>query len=83
MENISEILEAQKDYLGGTLPIEKYAFLICLMDYPSLSGKMGALEHSASSMYTLPEVNPVLLVQSVRDIAAHEFFHIITPLAIC
>ncbi len=82
MENISEILNAQKDYLGGTLPIKKYAFLIYLLGGPSLSGGFGALEHSYSSMYTLPEVNPILLAQTVKDVAAHEFFHIITPLNI-
>lgn len=82
MENVSEILNAQKDYLGGTLPIKKYAFLIYLLGGPSLSGGFGALEHSYSSMYTLPEVNPVLLAQTVKDVAAHEFFHIITPLNI-
>ncbi len=82
MDNVSEILNAQKDYLGGTLPIKKYAFLIYLLGGPSLSGGFGALEHSYSSMYTFPEVNPILLAQSVRDVAAHEFFHIITPLNI-
>lgn len=82
MDNVSEILKAQKDYLGGTLPIKKYAFLIYLLEGPSKSGGFGALEHSYSSVYTLPEVNPSLLAQSIRDIAAHEFFHIITPLNI-
>jgi len=82
MENVSEILVAQKDYLGGTLPIKKYAFLIYLLGGPSLSGGFGALEHSYSSMYSLPEVNPILLAQTVKDVAAHEFFHIITPLNI-
>ena len=82
MDNVSEILLAQKDYLGGTLPIKKYAFLIYLLTGPSKSGGFGALEHSYSSMYTLPEVNPILLAQTVRDVAAHEFFHIITPLNI-
>ncbi len=81
-ENIQDVLEAQKDYLGGELPIRKYAFIIYLSDRPSLSGMMGALEHSYSSLYYLPEIQPQYLVQSIRDIAAHEFFHILTPLSI-
>ena len=35
MDNVAEILNAQKDYLGGTLPIKKYAFLIYLLGGPS------------------------------------------------
>ncbi|WP_020529440.1 hypothetical protein [Flexithrix dorotheae] len=81
-ENIAEILEAQRKYLGGTLPIKKYAFIIYLTDKPSKSGMMGALEHSYSSLYFLPEIDPKYLTQSIRDIAAHEFFHIVTPLNI-
>ena len=81
-ENINEILEAQRQYLGGELPIKKYAFIIYLTDKPSLSGMMGALEHSYSSFYFLPELAPEYITQSIKDIAAHEFFHIVTPLNI-
>ena len=82
MENIEDLMIAQSNYLGGTLPVKKYAYLIYLMDYPSLSKGMGALEHSYSSFYTLPESVANQLPQFVRDVAAHEFFHIITPLNI-
>ena len=81
-EDVREILEAQKDYLGGSLPIDKYAFIIYLSNGPSLSGSFGALEHSYSSLYYLPEMDPSFLSQTVRDVAAHEFFHIVTPLSI-
>jgi predicted metalloprotease with PDZ domain len=80
--NINEVLEAQKEYLGGQLPIKKYAFIIYLFDKPTKSGSMGALEHSYSSLYTLPEAQPELLAQTIRDVSAHEFFHILTPLSI-
>ncbi len=43
---------------------------------------MGALEHSYSSFYSLPEADTMLLAQEIRDVAAHEFFHIVTPLNI-
>lgn len=81
-KNIYEILQAQKSYLGGTLPVDKYAFLIYLNDKPTRSGANGALEHSYSSMYVLPEIDSTYLGQTMRDVAAHEFFHIVTPLNI-
>lgn len=79
---VSEVLHAQKAYLGGTLPIKNYAFIISLFDGWSKSGSFGALEHSLCSFYFLPESEGDYLGQSVRDISAHEFFHIITPLSI-
>ena len=79
---IRSILEAAKDYLGGQLPIQKYAFMIYLFDGLSGSGSAGALEHSYSSMYFLPEQDSLSISQTVRDVAAHEFYHIITPLNI-
>lgn len=79
-DNIKDILIAQKNYLGGKLPVKRYAFIIYLFRGESLSGAMGALEHSYSSMYYLPEMSPHYLAQTIRDVAAHEFFHILTPL---
>ncbi|TAD96199.1 MAG: peptidase M61 [Bacteroidetes bacterium] len=79
---IKDILNAQKEYLGGKLPIKKYAFLIYLFSGMNMSGMMGALEHSYSSLYFLPEMSPKQLSQTIRDVAAHEFFHIVTPLSI-
>ena len=80
--NLKELLFAQADYLGGELPIDKYAFLFYFTDKASLSGSSGALEHSYSSFYFLPEADTADLAQEIRDIAAHEFFHIVTPLSI-
>ena len=82
MDNIDELMEAQAKYLGGTLPVDRYAYLIYLFDGPTISGAWGALEHSYSSLYTLPEMDPERISQTVRDVAAHEFFHIVTPLNI-
>jgi len=81
-EQIQETLKAQQAYLGGALPVDNYAFLIYLFEGWSPSGGMGALEHSYSSVYSLPEINPSFLAQTIRDVAAHEFFHIVTPLNI-
>ena len=79
-QTIEEILLAQKDYLGGELPVDKYAFIFYFTDQPVLS--YGALEHSYSSFYYMPEMTIDQMQQQLRDFAAHEFFHIVTPLNI-
>ncbi len=82
--DIFPILDAQREYLGGNLPVDKYAFIIFLnkagQNY--LSRSAGALEHSYSSFYCLFEGEPKNIAQTLRDVAAHEFFHIVTPLSI-
>ncbi len=81
--SLSSTLMAQKDYLGGELPVDKYAFLFYFTDRDTGgSGATGALEHSYSSVYYLPEMPFDILKQTLRDVTAHEFFHIITPLTI-
>ncbi|WP_258099767.1 M61 family metallopeptidase [Marinoscillum pacificum] len=82
MDNIYDLMVAQSNYLGGELPVDRYAYLIYLNDESTLSGSMGALEHSYSSVYSLPEAGADRIGQTVRDVAAHEFFHIVTPLNI-
>ncbi|HYF67697.1 MAG TPA: peptidase M61 [Ohtaekwangia sp.] len=78
--SIREILEAQSKFLGGELPVQKYAFIFYFTD--QITEEAGALEHSYSSMYYLPEMPIQQLDQQLRDIAAHEFFHIVTPLTV-
>lgn len=80
MNNVDELMEAQAKYLGGELPVDRYVYLIYLFDNPTISGAYGALEHSYSSLYVLPEMNLQQISQTIRDVAAHEFFHIVTPL---
>ncbi|GAA4430160.1 peptidase M61 [Pontibacter saemangeumensis] len=79
---VKSILEAQRSYLGGTLPVEKYAFIIYVPERVGKSGSYGALEHSYSSVYFLPEMPEEQFSSTIRDVAAHEFFHIVTPLSI-
>lgn len=81
-EKLDTLLQAQGKYLGGKLPVDKYAFIIYLNDGPGLSGGEGALEHSYCSVYYYPERSPEQLSAEFVDHAAHEFFHIITPLTI-
>lgn len=79
-ESVSEVLQAQKEYLGGKLPVDKYAFIFYFTDKPVTS--YGALEHSYSSLYYMPEATIEEMNQQMRDFVAHEFFHIVTPLTI-
>jgi predicted metalloprotease with PDZ domain len=79
---LKQLLYAQRDYLGGELPVDKYAFLFYFASKNTRSGASGALEHSYSSFYVLPEVDSIYLQQELRDVSAHEFFHIVTPLNI-
>jgi predicted metalloprotease with PDZ domain len=79
-ETIREVLQAQSEYLGGDLPVNKYAFIFYFTDQPVMS--YGALEHSYSSFYFMPEMPISEMNQQLRDFAAHEFFHIVTPLTV-
>lgn len=82
-QSIFKVLDAQRKFLGGALPVKKYAFIINLFTgFFNRSGSYGALEHSYSSFYFLPEMSQDLLASTVSNIAAHEFFHIVTPLNI-
>jgi predicted metalloprotease with PDZ domain len=80
-QKIKPLLELQKNYLGGSLPVDKYAYLIVLSDHLK-NGSYGALEHAQSSFYYLPEGNIQTLGQTIADVSAHEFFHVLTPLNI-
>lgn len=81
-KTLKQLLNAQRDYLGGELPVKKYAFLFYFTNKATLSGSHGALEHSYSSFYVMPEMDSTFIQQELRDVAAHEFFHIVTPLNI-
>jgi predicted metalloprotease with PDZ domain len=81
-DSLRVLLDLQRQYLGGTLPVKNYCFIIYLNNKNYQSNAFGALEHSYSSMYTLLEMKPALIAQTVKDVSAHEFFHIVTPLSI-
>jgi predicted metalloprotease with PDZ domain len=46
------------------------------------SGGFGSLLHYTSTVCVLPEAPVAALAQTIRDVVAHEFFHIVTPLNI-
>lgn len=82
MESISKVLDAAAQYLGGELPVEKYAVLIYTVPLENAGTSYGALEHHTSTVLYMPEFDDEKFYNGVRDITSHEFFHIITPLGI-
>jgi predicted metalloprotease with PDZ domain len=76
------MLEATQNYLGGKLPVDKYAFIYYFNGEQAPLQRTGALEHNYSSFYALPEYPFENLAPTLLDISAHEFFHIVTPLTI-
>jgi predicted metalloprotease with PDZ domain len=82
-ENLKALLFAAKNYMGGKLPVNRYAFLFYFnSEQPTVQGQ-GAWEHSYSSFYSLAERPEKEAISQIVDVSSHEFFHIVTPLNIC
>ncbi|TCJ19661.1 peptidase M61 [Flaviaesturariibacter flavus] len=83
---MSDLLNAARQYLGGRLPADRYAFLYYFHErgakHSFPPGLGGALEHPTSSYYYLPDAPAEELREGIVDMSSHEFFHIITPLTI-
>lgn len=74
---INDILDAESKFING-LPVKHYEFLFHFEDVT-----VGAWEHSYSSGYVYKEApltEPV--IDGIKRVVAHEFFHIVTPLNI-
>lgn len=72
-DQIEEVIYDARAFLGE-LPVENYTFLYLFEE------SAGALEHSYSSVHVLEEVPADFYASTIKRIAAHEFFHIVTPL---
>jgi predicted metalloprotease with PDZ domain len=77
LNSMQSMLQAAGKFLK-TLPVKRYTFLYHFEDE-----SWGAWEHSYSSEYIFKETpfSP-RLAETVTSIAAHEFFHVVTPLNI-
>lgn len=82
MAEVEDIFIASTEYLGGTLPVDQYSILLYLSGSGTFSMGYGALEHNTSTVFVLPESPVESLSQTIKDVTAHEFFHIVTPLNI-
>lgn len=96
LQGVKPVFDAAATYLGGQLPTDQYVVLVWGVGMQQLMQEsgMGALEHFTSTVVTMPDVsdrvfgsltgggerNPKLAF--LRDVVAHEFFHIVTPLNI-
>ena len=81
-KDVRPMLEAQNQYLGNILPVDRYSFIVYLSPNGYASGTVGALEHARSSLFCLLEEKPDKISKMVVNIASHEFFHMVTPLYI-
>lgn len=83
-KEIRPLLADQRAYLGGTLPVKDYTFLIYHHPSDREGNSMGdGLEHAASTLILLcMPLDPEAIAQSVYGIASHEFFHTILPLGV-
>jgi predicted metalloprotease with PDZ domain len=76
-EAMREMLEAAGRFIGR-LPVDRYVFLY---HFGPPRDMMGAWEHGTSSEYVLPdEPWSPRVGAGITSIAAHEFFHVVTPL---
>ncbi|MBT2556886.1 peptidase M61 [Hymenobacter sp. ISL-91] len=78
--------EALTKYFGR-MPVPRYQFLFYFPSQNSAlnseNGGYGAMEHSYSSLYFLPEIpDPARLQSMVLEVASHEFLHMLAPLNI-
>lgn len=77
LASMTSMLKAAGEFVVD-FPVDRYAFLYHFEDE-----SWGAWEHSYSSEYVMKEQEfTAKFGQSVTDIAAHEFFHVVTPLNI-
>jgi predicted metalloprotease with PDZ domain len=80
LEHMRGMLNAAGQFIGQ-LPVDRYTFLFRFT--PKSPGATGAWEHSYSSTYVLPDtVLTPRYAGGITSTAAHEFFHIVTPLNI-
>jgi predicted metalloprotease with PDZ domain len=82
LEAMESMLEAAGSFLDG-LPVDRYVFLYHFEGAPAQGASYGAWEHSYSSEYVFPDVPwSERYASTIKDVAAHEFLHIVTPLNI-
>ena len=81
---IYKMMEAQKRFLGDLKSASRYDIYLYLSDQSEKAAKgFGALEHHTSTVVVLPEsMEDEGLAETMIDVVAHEFFHIVTPLSV-
>lgn len=82
LDQASDILDAAENFIGYS-PVDRYTFLMYFSSQKDIQAMPvlqngGALEHSLSSTYALPDMPQYLPL--LKNIIAHEFMHILSPL---
>lgn len=74
---LEDMLNATSQFTEG-LPVDNYTFLFHFENFSA-----GAWEHNYSSFYVFAESDlSDYLTQELKSVAAHEFYHVVTPLNI-
>lgn len=81
---MERMMRAQKKFLGPINSTKKYSVLLYLSTGEANDAKgNGALEHTTSTTVVMPEDYPLpQLLEQLKDVVSHEFFHIVTPLSV-
>jgi len=81
---IAPLLENQRAYLGGKLPVSQYTFIIYHNPNLGETAFLGdGLEHASSTIILLyMPMDEQILRETVYSIASHEFFHTIMPIGL-
>lgn len=81
MPAITDLFQAAADYFDGVLPVDDYHILLLFAGGDDrLEHNYGALEHHYSTTVYMPDLPFDIIIDDIRDIVAHEFLHIVTPL---
>jgi len=79
-KRLQDQLEKTAELLGGKLPMQRYTYLFYMADGPAGSFLGDGLEHRASSLCLMQGISVEAVAPFMQDLAAHEFFHTVTPL---
>lgn len=80
---MKSMITAQKRFLGKLNTTTKYSILLYLSTSKNDAFGFGALEHPTSTTVVFPEsMSQEALIEMMKDVVSHEFFHIVTPLTI-
>jgi len=84
-DDLEKMMLAQTRFLEGFDTTDEYNILVYLFDPAKYPWNMfGALEHPSSTTVVFPETygKEELAESMINHVISHEFFHIVTPLAI-
>ncbi|MCC6461401.1 MAG: hypothetical protein IT260_13080 [Saprospiraceae bacterium] len=79
-DDIQPQLEAMLGYLGDSLPVRHYSYLVYFEPVENDNMLGDALEHNRSSLYLYSGRGMGKIAGMLKNLSLHEFFHVLTPL---